>query len=102
MKTIYSVIFWPFLIILLLVTPGNGAAENWVDYWVSPKGNIFSYDNVSVIHGTKDVVQVWGKEVFSDEGRVKQIKLMRKMELSTKGYDKLSHILILYQQFPVK
>jgi uncharacterized protein YxeA len=96
MKTICAVIFLPFLIILLLVTPVNGA-EDWVKYWVSPQGNIFSYNKVSLTHSTKDIVQVWEREVFSAEGRVRQIRLMEKMELSPEGYDKISHILISYE-----
>lgn len=96
MKTIYSVIFLPFLIILLLMTPVNGA-EDWVEYWVSPMGNIFSYNKISLTHSTKDIVQVWEREVFSAEGRVRQIRLMEKMELSPEGYDKISHILISYE-----
>jgi hypothetical protein len=96
MKTIYSVIFLPFLIILLLVPPVNGS-EDWVKYWLSPKGNIFSYNKVSLTQRTKDVVQVWEREVFSDEGRVRQIQLMKKMELSPERYDKISHILISYE-----
>jgi hypothetical protein len=96
MKTIYSVIFLPFLIILLLVPPVNGA-EDWVEYWVSPRGNIFSYNKASMIRRTNDVVQVWEREVFSAEGRARQIRLMEKMELSPEGYDKISHILISYE-----
>ena len=96
MKTIYSVIFLPFLIILLFVTPVKGFSD-WVEYWVSPKGNIFSYNKISITCRTKDIVQVWEREVFSAEGRVRQIRLMEKMELSPEGYDKISHILISYE-----
>jgi hypothetical protein len=81
MKTIYSVIFLPFLIILLLVPPVNGA-EDWVEYWVSPRENIFSYNKASMIRRTNDVVQVWEREVFSAEGRARQIRLMEKMDMT--------------------
>lgn len=100
MKTIYSVIFLPFLLIILLVIPVNGS-EDWIEYWRSPRGNIFSYNMVSITDNnvsiTQDIVQVWEREVFSDEGKARQIRLMEKMELSPEGYDKISHILILYE-----
>lgn len=96
MKTFYSVLSLSFLIILQLVSPANGSGD-WVEHWRSPKGNIFSYNTTSITHITKDVVQVWEREVFSDEGRGRQTRLMRKMELSPEGYDKISHALILYE-----
>jgi len=66
MKTISSVIFLSFLIILLLVTPVNGSS-NWVKYARS-NGDILSYNKIH-IKRTKDIVKVWTKIVFSDAGR---------------------------------
>jgi len=94
MKPVYSIISLSFLTILLLVTPVIGS--DWVKYG-GYKENIYLYNRVSVKHMKEDIVQVWGKIVFSVEGRKKDILDMRKWGLSTKGYDKLSHILDLYE-----
>lgn len=67
MKTIYSVIFLPFLIILLLVTSVNGSSDDWVEYGRATNDNIHSYNKVKILHRTKDIVQVWCEIVYSDE-----------------------------------
>ena len=93
MKTGYSFIL-SVLFVLLLVNPVIGS--DWVKYW-RYKENIYFYNRVSVKHIKEDIVQVWGKVVFSDEAREKDIQGMRKWGLSTEGYDKLSHTLDLYE-----
>lgn len=97
MKPVHSVIFLPFLIILLLVTSVIGGSDEWVEYGRSTKGDIFLYNKVSIKHVTKDIVQVWGKDVFSDEGRETYIQYMRKKGHSTEGLDKLSQSLTLLE-----
>jgi len=72
MKTISSVIFLSFLIIILLVIPVNGSS-NWVRYARS-KGDILLYNKVNIKHRTKHIVQVWTKIVFSDEGKETYIR----------------------------
>jgi hypothetical protein len=91
MKTIYSVLLLPFLIILLLVTPVNGS-EDWVEYSSSNDGTNIYYKKVSIEHRTKDLVQVWFKVVFSDEGKKDYVDGM-----TERKWDKFSHILILQE-----
>jgi len=96
MKAIYSVIFLPFLFILLLVNPAKGSSD-WEEF-KTYKGNSYSYNEASIKHRTNDIVQVWVKTVYSDEGRERHIQYMRKHGLSTaKGWDKLSDRLSLVE-----
>lgn len=87
--------YLPFLIILLFVTPVFGSSDEWVEYDISKNGNIYSYNKGNIKHRTKNIVQVWIKEVFSDEGREKIIQPMRKGGLPTEEWEKLSHTLVL-------
>jgi hypothetical protein len=89
MKTIRSVIFLSFLIILLLVTPVIGSSDDWVEY-IRDDGDVYSYYKVIIQHKPKDIVRVWTKMVFSDESREKCIQHEKQRGLSTKGWDKLS------------
>lgn len=93
MKTVSSAIIFPFLIILLLVTPVNGSSDVWVEYGRSTEGNTFSYSKVN-IKRTGNRVQVWTKVVYSDEGREKEIQPLREGGLPTEGWEKLSHTLV--------
>ena len=95
MQTIYSVLFLPFLIILLLVTSVNGS-EDWVEYGMS-KGDILLFNKDRITHKTKDIVQVWTKLIYSNDGREKYIQHMKASRRSTKGLDKLSHTMVLYE-----
>lgn len=95
MKTVYSVIFLSFLFIILLVTPVKGSSD-WVEYERSNTGNIFLYNKVSVKHRTKDIVQVWYKLVYSDEGREECIQQLKNRGFLIKEeWDRLSHRLVL-------
>jgi len=97
MKTVYSVIFLPCLIILIfLVTSVNGTSE-WVEYGKSTDGSVYLYNKVRIKHMTKNLVQVWKKQVFSDEGREEYIQFMRKNGQSTEGLEKLSYNLSLIE-----
>lgn len=95
MKTISSIISLPFLIIILLITPVMASSDEWVEYDMSKNGNIYSYNKVNIKHRTKNIVQVWIKEVFSDEGREKIIQPLSKGGLTTEEWEKLSHTLVL-------
>ena len=94
MKTVYSVIV-SVLFVILLVTPVIGSSDDWVEYGISYDDNVYFYNKVNIKRTTKDIVQVWGKVVFSKEGREKYIEEMRNRGMSTEGYDKLSHNLDL-------
>jgi len=97
MKTVYSVIFLPFLIILLLVTSVNGY-DDWLIYDTSNEGDIYLYNKVSINHRTKDILQVWCKQVYSDKSREDYIQVMTKSGSFTKTeLEKLSFVIILQE-----
>jgi hypothetical protein len=91
MKKINSLIYLSFLVIFLLAGCVNSSSNlvtseddyGWVKYDDNDEG-IYSYKNVNI---DKDVIQVWNKKVFSDEGRKKFIQDMTK---NGKTFDKLS------------
>lgn len=97
MKTINAVIFLPFLIIFLLVTPVFGSSDEWVELEKSKKGDVFSYNKGNIKHSIKGIVQVWCKHSFSDEGREEYIQKLIDRGVPTKLYDKLSHTLYLHE-----
>ena len=96
MKKIYSVVSLSFLVMFLLVSNVNSSSPNritsdWVKYNIDDKGNVYSYKkgNIEKNKG-KYIVQVWKKEVFSNEGREKEIQWLTKHRMPTEGYDKSS------------
>jgi len=95
MKPVYSGIWFPLLIILLFATPVM--ASDWVEYGKSDKGDIYLCHKGSMKQRTEDIVQIWIKLVFSDEGRKNYVQRLRKSGESTEGYDKLSHVLSLVE-----
>ena len=68
MQLFYSIISLSFLIILLTVSPVKGSSD-WVEYLRTNSGDILSYDKDNIKHATKDIVQVWVKDVLSNERR---------------------------------
>jgi hypothetical protein len=91
MKNFSSVIFLSFLVIFLLAGCVSSSLNlvtseddnGWVKYDDNDEG-VYSYKKVNI---DKDIVQVWNKKVFSDEGRKKFIQDMTK---NGKPFDKLS------------
>jgi len=97
MKTVYSVIFLSFLIIFPLVTTVNGN-DDWVIYETSYGGDVYSYSKVSIKPKTKDMVQVWSKQVYSDKSREEVIQKLMESGLFTKTeLEKLSYNVILQE-----
>jgi hypothetical protein len=95
MRTAYSIIFLSFLLILMLVTPVNGSSD-WVRCERSNTGNVLFYNKVSIKHRTGDIVQVWYKLVYSDEGREECIQhLKTRGFLLSEDWDRLSYRLAL-------
>lgn len=94
MKTIGSFITLSVLVLFLFVTPVIGSSD-WAEYGVSKNDNVYFYNKVSIKHGTDDIVQVWDKMVYSDEGREKDFQYYKKRGWLTEGRDKLSHQLTL-------
>ena len=96
MKTISSVIFLSFLVLILLVTPVIGS--DWIEYDRDDNGNVLLYKKGNIENnGTKDIVRVWEKRVYSDKGREIYIQDKIKEGMSMKGYDKLSNSQDLYR-----
>jgi len=91
MKKISSVIYLSFLVICLLAGCVSSSSNlvtseddnGWAKYDDNDEG-VYSYKKVNI---DKDVVQVWNKKAFSDEGRKKFIQDMTK---NGKPFDKLS------------
>jgi hypothetical protein len=68
------------------ISSEEGSSDEWVEYGRSNDGGVFLYNKVRIKHTTKDIVQVWGKYVLSDESRKRR---------SNEGGKKLSHNLTL-------
>jgi hypothetical protein len=54
------------LFFLLDVSPVKGSSD-WVEYFRTNSGDILSYDKDRINNVTKDIVQVWVKDVLSNE-----------------------------------
>jgi hypothetical protein len=69
-----------------------------VKYKDDNEGNIYLYnkENIAKYCGNY-MVQVWGKEAYSDKGRTKELQSRTKDGLSTEKYDKLLQKNILYE-----
>jgi len=91
MKTIHSV-FLTFLSILLVVSPVLGS--DWVELVRDGNGDVYSYNKILIEHKTKNVIKLWEKVSFSDEGIRRVIQIRRQIGESTDGWDKLSHSLL--------
>jgi hypothetical protein len=94
MKNMNPFIYLSFLVLFLLVSCVSSSSnlekyEN-DNYWVNFDDNddgVYSYKKVNI---EKDVVQVWRKIIFSDEGREKNIQYLIENGYQTGVFDKLS------------
>jgi hypothetical protein len=57
------------------ISSEEGSSDEWVEYGRSNDGGVFLYNKVRMKHTTKDIVQVWGKYVLSDESRKKRSRM---------------------------
>jgi hypothetical protein len=55
------------------------------------------YDVDSIVYPTKDIISVWIKQIYTDEGRKHYISERISHKLSTEGYDELEYELSLYE-----
>ena len=102
MKKINSVIFLSVLVLFLLIgcvssssnLVKSGDDNDWVINYTDMNNDVISY---KVEKRIKDVVQVWGRRVFSDEGRKEFIQDRIDNRLSIEGMDKLDHFNTLYE-----
>ena len=90
MKTISSVIFLSFLVLILLVTPVIGS--DWVEYYRdNNNGNVVFYKMENVEKdGDNYIVQVREKRVYSKKGKETYIQDRINEGRPAAGYDKLS------------
>lgn len=83
--------FWCIIGLVGLLALGSLAeATDWVQYSMSSRRTLF-YDASSISHPSKDLVRVWKKTEWSQEGVDQQIALRGKHGLSTAGYEKYSY-----------
>lgn len=102
MKKISSVISLSFLVLFLLVgcvssssnLVKSGNDNDWVKNYTDTNGDVIFY---KVEQRIKNVVQVWGRRVFSDEGRKEFIIDRIEHRLSVEGMDKIDHFNTLYE-----
>jgi hypothetical protein len=97
MKKVGSVISLSFLVLFLLVGCKKSSSD-WVKLKEYKDGNVYSYkiENVDK-KGSNEKVKLWLEQVISDKNRQKKLQERKENGLSTKGYEKLSTILWLYE-----
>jgi len=105
-KNICSVISLSFLVLFFLVGCVSSSSKlvksedgnDWVKFMNDDDGNVYSYKKVnSDKNGGNYIVQVWEKQIYSNEGREKEIQSRIKDGLSIEGYNKLSEQRILFE-----
>jgi len=102
MKNISSVISLSFIVLFLYVgcvssssnLVKSGDDNDWVINYTDMNNDVIFY---KIENRIKDVVQVWGRRVFSDEGRKEFIKDRIDNRLSVEGMDKIDHFNTLYE-----
>lgn len=97
MKAIKSVVFLSLMIIILL--PGcQNSSSDWVKYKEDNDGNVYLYDKMKIKKDLENnTIQVWAKQLFSDEGRTIELQARIKDGLSIEGYDKLAYKICRYE-----
>jgi len=105
MKKIYSVVSLSFLVLFLLVgclsssskLVKSGDGNDWVKF-MNDDGNVYSYKKVNIDkNGGNYIVQVWEKQIYSNESKEEEIQSRIKDGLSIEGYNKLSEQRILFE-----
>ncbi len=81
------------LLSILSVCEVRGA--NWVPFEANNVGDVFYYDKESINNYSGNIVRVWDKEIFSEEGKKNLINVLVRTGLSEdkllqKGYDKVA------------
>jgi len=74
------------------------SSSDWIEYGTNKNGDVYLYNKGNIEKNKeKYTVQVWTKIVYSNKGREKYIQNMIKDGLSTKGWDKLSYTMSLFE-----
>ncbi len=86
------------LIVIVMLAGCEKVSYEWLKYKDDQTGNAYFYKKGDVEKSTdKYVVQVWGKEVYSNQGREHELQSRAKDGLSNAGYDRLSYKRCLYE-----
>jgi len=84
----YTITLLSFIVVFTFCGITSVYSSNWVEYGTDNKDNVWSYDDDSVKHPRKNVVEVKSKIDFSNEGKEKYIKEKKDKKEPIKGYDK--------------
>ena len=87
-----SLCLMSILSVIFLFCPGGNAAD-WVYYTKDNVGNYKFYDRSSISFPSNGIVSVWKKDVYSSEGIKDYVAQRARNNLSTYGYNELSHVL---------
>jgi hypothetical protein len=67
-------------------------AADWVYYGTDTLKNYRFYDRASISYPSNNIISVWKKDVYSEDGIKDYVAQRVKHKLSTYGYENLSHI----------
>jgi hypothetical protein len=93
MKTICCLLF--AVTMFFLVSQANAA--EWVSIGESTLDTEWFYDRETLTEPSRDIMKVWTKQVFFDEGRKKNIQTRISDKLPVDRYDLLSHSLLSWE-----
>ncbi len=81
-----------FIVAIIFFTgfPNVAGGSDWVYYGTGSPGDKYFYDKASIRNVSKNVIRVWTKVVYSDEGRTRKISDYKKDGYSTTGFERLS------------
>ena len=82
---------------VFLCLSGLSTAAEWVSYSTDILDNELFYDHESISFPSKDIVRVWGKRIYSEEGKKDEIAERTRETLPTYGFSELSHTLCQYE-----
>lgn len=88
--------FLLFAIATFFQVPQAKGAE-WISIGKDIFGNELYYDREILIKRSADIVEVWMKGVYSDEGRKQRIQERIKSKATVESYEKLNYVLELQQ-----
>ncbi|MBN1471385.1 MAG: hypothetical protein JW925_06375 [Syntrophaceae bacterium] len=97
MKATTLIIFLSLTLIFLFAGCQKDSSD-WVKYKADSDGNIYLYDKTKIKEDAANhTVEVWAKQIYSDQGRIIEVQSRIKEGLSIEGYDKLAHKICRYE-----
>jgi hypothetical protein len=82
-----------FVVLFLFVFANIAQAEDWILFGQTASGDIY-YDKSS-INENGNIVRVWTKDIFNQEGRLNTREILKNLGYAIANPDILSHQLIL-------